>query len=274
MVSAVDKDYPGEFSHEQIAHSLSLMSGVALLAIGLLRLGWIVEFIPYIPVSAFVTAASITIMSTQIPTALGITGIDTHEPPYKVLINTAKALPQTGLDAAIGLTCIAMLFMLRDFCEFMGNKRPAMKRTWSFISSLRLTFAMLLYTLISFLVNRNLSVDEAKFRIVGHIDPGFQKAGIPQPTGKLLGAILPQLPAVALILIIEHIAIAKAMGRQFNYSINPSQEIVALGSANMFSPFVGGYVCTGSFGASAVLSKGLNMLADPRATISCEGLML
>lgn len=45
------------------------------------------------------------------------------------------------------------------------------------------------------------------------------------------------------------------MGRMFNYTIAPSQEIVALGVANLFSPFVGGYVCTGSFGASAVLSK-------------------
>jgi sodium-independent sulfate anion transporter 11 len=194
-------------------------------------------------------------MSTQIPTALGISGIDTHEPPYKVLINTAKALPNTGLDAAIGLSCIAMLFIIRDLCSFMEKRQPRFKRTWSFVSSLRLTFAMLLYTLISYLVNRGLSAEEAKFRIVGHIDPGFQKIGIPQPTGKLLGAVLPQLPAVAIILIIEHIAIAKAMGRQFGYTIDPSQEIVALGSANLFSPFVGGYVCTGSFGASAVLSK-------------------
>jgi sodium-independent sulfate anion transporter 11 len=60
---------------------------------------------------------------------------------------------------------------------------------------------------------------------------------------------------VAIILVIEHIAIAKAMGRLYNYTITPSQEIVALGGANMLSPFVGGYVCTGSFGASAVLSK-------------------
>lgn len=67
--------------------------------------------------------------------------------------------------------------------------------------------------------------------------------------------ILPELPAVVIILVIEHIAIAKAMGRLHNYTVNPSQEIVALGSANLFSPFVGGYVCTGSFGASAVLSK-------------------
>lgn len=67
--------------------------------------------------------------------------------------------------------------------------------------------------------------------------------------------ILPELPAVAIILVIEHIAISKAMGRLYNYTVNPSQEIVALGAANMLSPFVGGYVCTGSFGASAVLSK-------------------
>lgn len=58
-----------------------------------------------------------------------------------------------------------------------------------------------------------------------------------------------------MILVVEHIAISKAMGKLHNYTINPSQEIVALGAANLLSPFVGGYVCTGSFGASAVLSK-------------------
>lgn len=60
---------------------------------------------------------------------------------------------------------------------------------------------------------------------------------------------------MAIILVIEHIAIAKAMGRRYNYTVDPSQEVVALGVANVLSPFVGGYVCTGSFGASAVLSK-------------------
>jgi sodium-independent sulfate anion transporter 11 len=71
----------------------------------------------------------------------------------------------------------------------------------------------------------------------------------------LLKLIVSQLPAITIILVIEHIAIAKSMGRVFNYSVIPSQEIVALGAANMLSPFIGGYVCTGSFGASAVLSK-------------------
>lgn len=58
-----------------------------------------------------------------------------------------------------------------------------------------------------------------------------------------------------ILLIVEHIAIAKSFGRTFSYTVNPSQEMLAQGLANFLGPFVGGYACTGSFGASAVLSK-------------------
>jgi len=255
VISSVHEKAPGEYSNENIAHALSLLAGAVMLFFGLLRLGWIIEFIPYIPISAFVTAASITIMATQVPTVLGLSGINTRESPYKVIIATLKALPDTKIDAAIGISSIVILFAIRDFCSFMEKRRPANKRTWSFISSLRLTFVMLLFTLVSYLVNRTRDLDDSPFRIVGRIEPGFQRAGLPQTDTKLIKLILPELPAISIILIIEHIAIAKAMGRMFNYTITSSQEIVALGAANMFSPFVGGYVCTGSFGASAVLSK-------------------
>jgi solute carrier family 26 (sodium-independent sulfate anion transporter), member 11 len=67
--------------------------------------------------------------------------------------------------------------------------------------------------------------------------------------------ILPELPAIIIILVIEHIAIAKSFGRTFSYTVVPSQEILAQGTANLLGPFIGGYACTGSFGASAVLSK-------------------
>lgn len=150
-----------------------MMSGAVLLFFGLFRLGWIIEFIPYIPISAFVTAASITIMSTQIPSALGIPGINTREAPYKVFINTFKSLPNARLDAAIGVTSFFMLFGIKYLCSHMESRHPNMKRTWSYINSLRLTFVMILFTLISFLVNRGLSSEEAKFKIVGKIEPGM-----------------------------------------------------------------------------------------------------
>ncbi|RDA95007.1 hypothetical protein CP533_2108 [Ophiocordyceps camponoti-saundersi (nom. inval.)] len=253
VVSRVQEASPGTYKPEETAHVLSLITGMILLGFGLLRLGWIIEFIPYIPISAFVTSASITIMSTQLPVTLGIPEVDTRQPPYLVILSTLRGLGRIRLDAAIGISAIVLLFAVKGFCSAMEKRQPKYKRGWAYVSSLRLTFTMLLFTLVSYLVHRK--TDEIKFRIVGHIERGFVLATIPVPKMGLLREILPELPAVAMILVIEHIAIAKSMGKLFGYSIDPSQETVALGAANFLSPFVGGYVCTGSFGASACLSK-------------------
>lgn len=255
VVGRVASNSKSDNAAADVAHTLSFLCGIVLLSFGLLRLGWIIEFIPYIPISAFVTAASITIMSTQIPAALGINGIDNHAAPYRVILDTLEALPRIQLDAAIGISSIVLLFAVRGFCSHMEVRQPAHKRTWAFVSSLRLTFTMLLFTLISFLVHGRGQNMVPRFRIVGPIERGFKEIGIPKLKMSVVQEILPDLPAVAMILVIEHIAIAKAMARLHNYTISPSQEIVALGGANLLSPFVGGYVCTGSFGASAVLSK-------------------
>lgn len=160
------------YSSIDVAHALSFMTGAVLLFLGLCRLGWIIEFIPYIPISAFVTSAGITILSTQIPTALGIKGINTREAPYLVLLNTVKGLPKMHIDAAIGISSIILLFSIRGFCSMMEARQPNRKRVWSFISSLRMTFTMVLFTLISYLVHHNSSENETKFRILGHIDKG------------------------------------------------------------------------------------------------------
>ncbi|KAH3909638.1 hypothetical protein HBH56_159170 [Parastagonospora nodorum] len=255
VISKIDAEHPGVYKPEHVAHTLSFLAGAALFVLGILRLGWLIEFIPYVPISAFVTSAAITIISTQLPTVLGIKGIDTRTSPYKVYISTLKGLPSMQLDAAVGITCILLLHLIRSTCAKMELRQPTKKRVWSLLSSLRLTFAILLYTLISFLVNRTAKKGEEKFRIVGHIDKGFSHAGVPKMNTKLIGLVASELPAIIIILIVEHIAIAKSFGRIFGYTVVPSQEMIAQGASNMLSPFVGGYVCTGSFGASAVLSK-------------------
>jgi solute carrier family 26 (sodium-independent sulfate anion transporter), member 11 len=162
-----------------VAKALSILSGTVLLFFGLLRLGWIIEFIPYIPISAFVTAASVTIMSTQLPAVLGITGINTREAPYKVLINTLKGLPRTQMDAAIGITTIVLLFLIRGVCAKMEVRQPSRKKTWTMVSSLRLSFTIFFFTFISFLVHRNTPHTEAKFRIVGPIESGMDGVILP-----------------------------------------------------------------------------------------------
>ncbi|KAL2256934.1 hypothetical protein VTK26DRAFT_876 [Humicola hyalothermophila] len=254
VISSVQEQRPGTYTNEEIAKTLSMVAGMILLAIGLLRLGWIIEFIPYISISAFVTAASVTIMATQFPTLMGITGVNTHEAPYVAIIDSLRGLPRTRVDAAIGLSSIVLLYAARYFCARMQVRYPAKQKTWAIISSLRLTFTLLLCTFISWLVNRK-RTGPSPFRIVGRIEKGFIRAGTPSWDKELVKLVLPELPAILIILVIEHVAIAKSFGRAFDYTVVPSQEILAQGASNLLGTFVGGYVCTGSFGASAVLSK-------------------
>ncbi|KAH8895941.1 sulfate permease [Thozetella sp. PMI_491] len=254
-IISIEEQRGDEYSREEIAKAVSVVGGAILLFLGLFRLGWIIEFIPYVPISAFITSASITIMSSQFPTAMGITGVNTREAPYLVIINTLKALGRTKVDASIGLSTIVILFAIRHVCAMMEVSQPSRKRLWAAASSMRLTFVMLLFTLISWLLHRTGSESETHFRIVGTIEPGFKHAGVPRITTDLVSLVLPELPPILIILIIEHIAIAKAFGRSVGYTIVPSQEIMAQGASNILGSFVGGYACTGSFGASAVLSK-------------------
>lgn len=254
-MSRIEEERPGVYQAPEIAHAICFLCGLVLLLLGFLRLGWLIEFIPYPPINAFVTAASITIISTQLPTCLGIKGINTREAPYQVYINTLKGLPNAQLDAAIGISSIILLFAIQNFCSKMEVRQPGRKRMWGMISSLRLTFTVLLYTFVSWLVHRTTAEDDQKFRIVGHIEKGFSHASVPRMDTELFKLVAEELPAIVIILIVEHIAIAKNFGRQYGYTVIPSQEILAQGFANLLSPFVGGYVCTGSFGASAVLTK-------------------
>jgi sodium-independent sulfate anion transporter 11 len=172
VISKIETEHPGVYKPEHIAHTLSLLAGAILFAFGILRLGWLIEFIPYVPISAFVTSAAITIISTQLPTLLGIKGVNTRTAPYKVYVNTLKGLHGIQLDAAIGITCVLLLHLIRSVCARMELRQPKRQRMWSMISSLRLTFAIVLYTFVSFVVNRKAPGGQEKFRIVGHIDKG------------------------------------------------------------------------------------------------------
>merc|ERR1711939_920883 len=89
----------------------------------------------------------------------------------------------------------------------------------------------------------------------GRVPRGFQDAGVPVVTSDIISLFASELPATVIVLLIEHISIAKSFGRINNYTINPSQEMVAIGVSNLLSPFVGGYPATGSFSRTAIKSK-------------------
>ncbi|EAQ93642.1 hypothetical protein CHGG_01877 [Chaetomium globosum CBS 148.51] len=238
-----------------IASALAILAGSIVLFIGLIRCGWIVDLISLTALSAFMTGSALNIVVGQIPSMMGITGFSTREAPYIVFIHTLQGLPRTTLDAAMGLSALAMLYLIRAGCSFAAKRWPQHQRLAFFLSTLRTVFVILLYTMISWLVNRGLPKDQVKFKILLDVPRGFQNAAVPVLNQRIASNLASYLPATVIVLLIEHIAISKSFGRVNNYTINPSQEMVAIGVTNMLGPFLGGYAATGSFSRTAIKSK-------------------
>lgn len=156
-----------------IASDLAILAGSVVLAIGLLRCGWIVDLLPLTSLTAFMTGSAFSIAMGQVPNVLGLKGFSTRDATYKVVINTLKHLPETKIDAAMGLTALAMLYLIRFTCNQAAKKWPNHQRLIFFLSTLRTAFVLLLYTMISWLVNMNRRTDP-RFVILGTIPRGMQ----------------------------------------------------------------------------------------------------
>ncbi|PGH19190.1 hypothetical protein AJ80_04161 [Polytolypa hystricis UAMH7299] len=237
-----------------IASALAVICGGIITFIGLIRCGWIVDFIPLTAITAFMTGSAISIASGQVPALMGITGFNTRDATYMVIINTLKNLPSTKIDAAMGLTALFLLYVIRYTCAFFAKKQPKRAKLFFFLATLRTAFVILLYTMISWLVNRNHREDPI-FKILGTVPRGFQNAAVPKLNSEIVRSFIMDLPAAVIVLLIEHIAISKSFGRINNYTIDPSQELVAIGVTNILGPFLGGYPATGSFSRTAIKSK-------------------
>jgi len=240
----------------QVASCLAVVAGGIITFFGLIRCGWVVEFIPLTAICAFMTGSAINIAAGQVPTMLGISSglFNTRAAAYKVIINTLKHLGDTQLDAAVGLTALVTLYVWRFCCNYMAKKKPQHAKIFFFMATLRTTFILLLYTLVSWLVQRNRRSDPS-FKVLGEIPRGFKHVQVPTVSGDLITLFAGELPAAVIVLLIEHIAISKSFGRINNYTIDPSQELVAIGVTNLLGPFLGGYPSTGSFSRTAIKSK-------------------
>lgn len=76
IIKSVQSAHPNEWEGPQIATTVAFICGFIVLGIGLLRLGWIVEFIPLPAVSGFMTGSAINIVAGQVPGLMGITGFE------------------------------------------------------------------------------------------------------------------------------------------------------------------------------------------------------
>lgn len=237
----------------EIAVALSLFTGVITMFIGLVRLGILVDFIPAPAIAGFMSGSAITITIGQMPKLFGIKGINTQESSYLIFGNFFKYLPNTKVDVAFGLVSLLWLYGVRYVCQVLGRRYPKYAMHLFFFSIMRNGIVVIVGTLIAFLINIGKST--SPISILKTVPSGFTHMGVPVIRPEVVSGIASSLPSGVIILILEHVAIAKSFGRINDYTINPDQEIIAIGFTNIWGAFFGAYPSTGSFSRSSIKAR-------------------
>ncbi|XP_059720554.1 sodium-independent sulfate anion transporter isoform X1 [Haemorhous mexicanus] len=244
---------------------LAFLSGCIQLAMGLLRLGFLLDFISCPVIKGFTSAASITISFNQVKNILGLQGI-----PRQFFLQVYETLRRIGEtragDAVLGLSCLAALAGLRAMKSHLPQAvptEPLAVRISHLIVWICATARNALVVLFAGLVAYSFQVMGSQpFRLTGSIPQGLPAFRPPRfslaaPNGTVPFPSVVQdmgvgLAVVPLMGLLETVAIAKAFASQNGYRIDPNQELLALGVANVLGSFVSSYPITGSFGRTAV----------------------
>ena len=223
---------PGSQEYILAAGVLAVMAGALQVGLGLLRLGFIVNFVSHSVIVGFGTAAGVLIALRQIDPLLGLS-----LPKGDVLtglINSLLAVPETHLlTAAIGLGSMALIILLRR----INPRLPGS------------LIALLMATAVVYLLGER----AAGVAVLGPIVGGLPSlAGLPLFDLQLLGELSTGALALAAIGLVQTTAVSRSLASQTHQRLDNNQEFVGQGIANVLSGLFGGYATSGSFTISAV----------------------
>ncbi|RIB04058.1 sulfate transporter family-domain-containing protein [Gigaspora rosea] len=241
------------YTNVTIAATFSLLTGFIALILGFLRLGFVVDFIPAPVVAGFTTGSGLNIAIGQVANLLGISGVDNKQPTYLVLISTLKALGRTKFDAIIGLLGLLFLYTIKYGSSYLSRRYPNREKLFFFFGIARNCLLVVICTFIAYLLN--IGRTTSPISILKTVPSGFNHIGSPNLDHELVNLVSGFLPGVSVVLILEHVAIAKSFGRINDYKIVASQELIAVGATNAIGSFFGAYPATGSFSRSAINAK-------------------
>ncbi|CAN3370935.1 sulfate permease 2 [Diutina catenulata] len=263
VIAHVQAHAGDKYSAPEIATFLSLICGGIAAGIGILRLGFILEFISIPAVMGFMTGSAFSIITGQVPGLMGYNSkVNTRNASYQVVIDTLKHLPDTTVDAAFGLVPLFILYLWKWLTEKGQTRWPKYKVWFFYTQQLRNAIVIIVCTAISWgIVHPKKKAFEGpgKFKppisTIGDVPSGLKHVGVMHIPDGIIGDMAAELPVSVVILLLEHIAIAKSFGRINDYKVNPNQEVIAIGVNNLIGTFFNAYPATGSFSRSALKAK-------------------
>lgn len=253
MVAAAIANFSPQSTPEYLALAVTLafLVGAIEIIMGILRLGFLVNFLSRSVTSGFISGAAVIIGFSQVKHLLGLK-IPATESFGELVILIVRNLAQTNwLTLALGIASVGILVYFN---------RPLVKqlkqRGWSDSRILPLSkSAPLMVVILGTLLVWGLHLDRvAGIKVVGSIPAGLSSLTFPLLDWQTLKSLLPAAVAISLVGYMEGYAGGQALASKRREKIDPNQELLALGVANLGAAVTGGYPVTGGVSRSVVNS--------------------
>jgi high affinity sulfate transporter 1 len=210
---------------------LAIITGIILVVLGLVRLGWIANFMSQPVLDGFIVGLAITIAVGQLDKMFGI-----EAEGQNVVREFTDIFRQVGDwhlgSMAVGFASLAVLFLMHKYTP----KIPA----------------ALTVVILAIVASAAFGFEDRGIHIVGEIPSGMPPLGFPGwPEGVLLGELVLGALAIVIVGYAESLAAAKQYARKYGYDVDANQEMIGLGIANFGAGISQGFVVDGSLSKTA-----------------------
>lgn len=259
----------------QRAVLLSFLTGLIEILMGVFGLGFLIDFVSGPVSSGFTSAVALIILSSQVKDIFGITAsgntfVEMWSAIFKDIHNIRMG------DTIMGCVCIVVLLLMRLLVNVkFGPKEDQFKSTGQKVINKILWLIGTARNAILVIVCGGIGAAfynagrEDSFKLIGHIPPGMPDFQLPpfsipeiiedgvvvqqaETFGEMVSNMGSGLIVIPLIALLENIAICKAFAN--GKAVDATQELLAIGTANVANSFVQGYPGTGALSRGAVFN--------------------
>ena len=229
------------------AGTLAFMSGALLTVMGVMRLGFLANFLSHPVIAGFITASGLLIATSQLK---HIFGVETHGHTLpQILGSLLSHLGDVSLPTlVIGVSTTAFLFWVRKGLKPMLLGFGLKPR----LADLGAKAGPVAAVAVTTLAVWGLGLQNWGVKIVGAVPQGLPPLTMPSFSPSLWSDLFVSAVLISVIGFVESVSVAQTLAAKKRQRIEPDQELIGLGTSNIAAAVTGGYPVTGGFARSVV----------------------
>jgi SulP family sulfate permease len=230
-----------------IAITLAFLSGAMLTLMGVLRLGFLANFLSHPVISGFISASGLLIAASQVKTLMGVTaeGENFFALVYSLFLHATNT---HMLTLTMGILTTAFLFWARKGLKPLLLGMGLKARLADVLTKTGPVAAIAVTTLLTW----GLDWQGQGVRIVGTVPQGLPPLTMPLWDMALWKELAIPALLISIVGFVESVSVGQTLAAKRRQRIEPDQELVALGAGNLSAAFTGGFPVTGGFARSVV----------------------